>query len=114
MKRPFVPFLATIFLVFLCGLAAAHPPSSLEAALQPDGKLRILVSHTVSDPVKHFINRIVVSSEGKVIAEERFNQQADRTGLVVEIPAGGLSKGQTVQVEADCNIFGSLKKAFTL
>ncbi len=114
MKRHFVPLLASIFLVLLCGLAAAHPPSSLEGALQPDGKLRILVSHTVSDPVKHFINRIVVSSEGKVIAEERFNQQADRTGLVVDIPSGCLSKGQTVQVEADCNIFGSLKKAFTL
>jgi hypothetical protein len=80
MKRPFVPFLASIVLVFLCGIAAAHPPSSLEAALQPDGKLRILVSHTVNDPVKHFINRVVVSSGGKVIAEERFNQQADRTG----------------------------------
>jgi desulfoferrodoxin (superoxide reductase-like protein) len=114
MKVRYSLFLAAGSLLLLCGIAAAHPPASLEAALQPDGKLRVMISHTVNDPVKHFISRIVVTSDGKVIAEEKFTQQSDKTGVVAEIPAAGLSKGQTVQIEADCNIFGSLKKTFTL
>lgn len=114
MRRSFFPYMAVGFLLLLCGVAAAHPAASIEATLQPDGKLQVVVSHTVNDPLKHYINRIVISSDGKVIAEERFNQQTDKTGLVVEITATGLSKGQTVQIETDCNIFGSLKKTFTL
>lgn len=114
MRRRFFPFLVIAFLSFLYGIASAHPPASLEATLQPDGKLQLVVSHTVNDPLKHFINRVVISSDGRVIAEEKFNKQTDKAGLVVEITAAGLSKGQTVQIEADCNIFGSLKKTFTL
>jgi desulfoferrodoxin (superoxide reductase-like protein) len=102
------------FLLALKGISAAHPPVSMDVALQPEGKLRVQVSHTVNDPAKHFINRIVVMKDGKVIAEQGFGQQADKTGQDVEIAVTGLAKGQTIQVEADCNIFGSLKKTFTL
>lgn len=102
------------FLLGLKGIALAHPPVSLDVALQPEGKLRIQVSHTVNDPAKHFINRVVITRDGKALAEQSFVGQTDKTGLEVEIPVSGLSKGQTIQVEADCNIFGSLKKSVTL
>lgn len=101
-------------LLGLKGIALAHPPVSLDVVLQPEGKLRIQVSHTVNDPAKHFINRVVITRDGKVLAEKGFGDQTDRTGLGVEIPVPGLAKGQTIQVEADCNIFGSLKRSFTL
>lgn len=106
--------LGVVILLALEGISMAHPPVSMDVVLQPEGKLRVQVSHTVNDPAKHFINRIVVSRDGKVLAEQSFVKQSDKTGLDVEFPIEGLAKGQTLQVEADCNIFGSLKKAFTL
>lgn len=114
MKKWLLPILGVGFLLAFKGIALAHPPVSIDVALQPEGKLRIQVSHTVNDPAKHFINRIVITRDGKVLAEQSFVRQTGKTGLEVEIPVTGLSKGQTIQVEADCNIFGSLKKSVTL
>ena len=96
------------------GYGPGAPPASLEGTLQPDGKLRLQLSHTVNDPVKHYINRVVVRKDGNVVAEQVFTKQSDRTGLGFDLAVPGLSKGQTIQVEADCNIFGSLKKTITL
>ena len=114
MKKWLLPLLGVGLLLSLKGIALAHPPVSLDVALLPEGKLRIQVSHTVNDPAKHFINRVVITRDGKVLAEQSFVGQTGKTGLEVEIPVTGLSKGQTIQVEADCNIFGSLKKSVTL
>ena len=114
MKKWLWPLLGLGLLVALKGIALAHPPVALDVSLLPEGKLRVQVSHTVNDPAKHFINRVVITKDGKILAEQNFGEQTDRTGLEVEVPVIGLSKGQTIQVEADCNIFGSLKKSFTL
>ena len=107
-------FLALGLVIAFGGMALAHPPASLDGSLQPDGKLRLQLSHTVNDPVKHYINRVVVRKDGNVVAEQVFTKQSDRTGLGLDLVVPGLSKGQTIQVEADCNIFGSLKKTITL
>lgn len=114
MKKWLWPLLGLVILMGMKGIALAHPPVELGVTLQPEGKLRVQVSHTVNDPAKHFINRVVITKDGKILAEQNFGEQTDRTGLEVEVPVVGLSKGQTIQVEADCNIFGSLKKSFTL
>ena len=107
-------FLGLGFVLALGGRALAHPPATLEGSLQPDGKLRLQLAHTVNDPVKHYINRVVVRKDGNIVAEQVFTKQTDRTGLGLDLAVPGLAKGQTIQVEADCNIFGSLKKTITL
>ena len=102
------------FLVLTTGKALAHPPGSLIVSLMPEGKIRVQVSHTVNDPAKHFINRVVIFKDGQQLAEKSFGTQTDKTGPDVEIPGEGPQKRQTIQVEEDCNIFGTLKKTFTL
>ncbi len=114
MKKIIWVFTCFTLILGLAGAAAAHPPASLDVVLESAGTLRIQVSHTVSDSAKHFINRLVVTRDGKVLAEQSFSKQTDKSGLVVELPVSGLAKGQTIEVEADCNIFGSLKKSVTL
>ncbi len=114
MKKWSQLFLSLGFVLALSGAALAHPPASLEGSLQPDGKLRLQLAHTVNDPVKHYINRVVVRKDGNIVAEQVFTKQTDRTGLGLDLAVPGLAKGQTIQVEADCNIFGSLKKTITL
>ncbi len=85
----------------------AHAPDSIEAKFD-DKKLQIpvRVHHPVSTVKGHYISKIILMKDGKVIDTKIFTEQADKDyqDCVFNVP--GLKDGDEVKVEAYCNISG--------
>jgi len=90
----------------------AHPPSSV--AISRNGtSVEVMVTHTVSNPLQHYINLIEVFLNGKKIIEQHFSLQTENNQRALYI-IPELKKGDIVEVEADCNQFGELKQKLTV
>jgi len=96
--------------LFLSALVLqAHAPKALE--LNYDGEaatLSVKVLHRVSNPVKHFINKISVFAGKELLAEKTFARQetAESQGEIFLFLDKPLSKGMVVTVTAYCSIMG--------
>lgn len=99
------------FLSSLASTAYAHPPSDIKITY--DSRTRILkavITHSVSDVKKHFINKVNVALNGRGTIEHSISRQDNNDTQTVSYLIPDAKPGDTLSVEAYCNISGKLKK----
>ncbi len=96
------------------GLANAHPPKSVVLSWDPSGVLSVNVSHSVKDPDKHYIYRVVVYTNDKVAAQKEYDAQPSGEGLSDSFSLGALASGTNIKAEAFCVIMGSTTGSITV
>lgn len=99
-----------ISLVCLLGFATvsfAHPPKDVNLTWNPDGNLTVAVTHSVNDPQKHYVNKVIVYVNDKVAAQKEYTSQQSADGLTDSFSLGTLPSGTKINVEVSCIIMGS-------
>jgi desulfoferrodoxin (superoxide reductase-like protein) len=99
--------------LFITSAAFAHPPKNIEMTVS--GKdISVVVTHKVEDAAKHYIKEIKVSVNGKVMIVQDFVLQQDLQTQTAVYFIPSLKKEDKVEIEAECNIYGKMKKGFTV
>lgn len=110
-KKTFALFLVLAF----SSVLMAHPASDI--IFTPDtktGEVRLDIMHQVKDAADHYIYEIELKVNGKkAIRQDARTQTSDKSQSVVYV-IPGLKAGDKVEVYADCNKTGDLKKEFTV
>lgn len=89
----------------------AHPPS--EVNIEYSGELKmisIVIVHPVSNPGKHFINKIIIWLNEEEIIQHKISAQDDNRyqSAVYMIPDA--KAGDVIATEVYCNMSGKLKE----
>ncbi len=93
----------------------AHPPSDIEISFDSATKtLKAVITHPVSNPKTHFINKVDVFLNGEEIVEHKISAQDNNSTQTVSYLIPDAKPQDTVSVEAYCNISGKLKKEIGL
>jgi len=105
--------LVLVVLAFLTGRGFCHPPTDIVITVSGIA-VDVIVMHAVSAPKTHYIDDIAVSVNGKEMITQKFIMQTEAAlqRAVYVIPS--LKKGDKIEVEADCNKSGKLKKSITI
>ena len=104
-------FLLVCFIVFICPVAFAHPPSDITITYDPATKiLKAIIIHNVSNPANHFIGKVDVGLNGKEIIEHKISKQDDNLQQTVAYLIPDVKEGDSISVEAYCSISGKLTK----
>jgi desulfoferrodoxin (superoxide reductase-like protein) len=75
--------------------------------LSPSGELTVTVEHSVDNPEKHYISKITVYADNKILVSKDYGSQTS-TGVQTDtFSLGSLPSGTTLKVEAFCVIMGS-------
>jgi len=106
-RRKRLSVLAFVFLFAFCADAYAHPPKQVSLGWNQNGELTVNVAHSVDSPDKHYINRITVYADNKMIANKDYQAQTSAESLTDVFALGALPSGANVKVEAFCVIMGS-------
>ncbi len=102
--------------LFFLSILPAHPPSEIKAVLLPDSTIcEISVLHKVSDPEKHFIEKIEIRQGKKLLKKWIFEKQdtAELKREEFNLVELGIRPGQKFQVIAYCNRVGKLSAEFS-
>lgn len=116
MRKVIVKTLLTfIMLILVCTPVFAHSAKKIELKWdQASSVLDVSILHPVSNPATHYISKIVVTMNGKVIEEKKLTSQSDakyshETFIIKDAP-----KGTKIEVEATCNVFGKRKESIII
>jgi hypothetical protein len=110
MKRT-TAFTIFCFLLFVCFLAYAHPPSDIIITYDPQTKmLHAVIMHNTSNPENHYINRVDIGLNGKEIIQHAISREDNNISQTVSYLIPDAKAGDTLSVEAYCSISGKLKK----
>ncbi len=95
--------------------ASAHPPSDILITYDTATKtLKAVITHQVSNPDKHFINKVDIQLNGQEIIEHKISRQDNNASQTVSYLIPEAKSGDTVSIEAYCNISGKLEKEIKL
>lgn len=113
MKRMGLLFLFIFFAV--TAAAYAHPPSDIKITFDSQTKtLQAVVYHSSSSPFSHYIDKVDISLNGKVVATLTFSQQKSGQFQMVTYPMPDIKDQDVLSVEGYCNLAGKLKKELTV
>jgi len=105
--------MALLAFLMLSTTAFAHPPVSITATAAND-QVNITVVHPVQNILDHYIKRIEVKLNGQRIIEQNCTCQANNDDQKAVYIIPGLKKGDVLNINAECNQFGSLSKDVTI
>jgi desulfoferrodoxin (superoxide reductase-like protein) len=106
-------FLSMIFTVMvLANLSVyAHPPSDIIITYDTQTKvLHAVVMHNTMNTVKHYIKKVEVALNNKLIITQMFALQGNNVSQDVTYIVPDAKIGDKISVEGECNISGELKK----
>ncbi|MDR1019535.1 MAG: hypothetical protein LBL73_02155 [Synergistaceae bacterium] len=106
--------LALLLLAARSGIASAHPPKEISLSWDPGGNLTVNVAHSVNDPQKHYVSKIIVYVNDKIVAQKEYASQTSGEALSDTFDLGALPAGTKVKAEAFCVIMGSVTGAITV
>ncbi|MBU1006028.1 MAG: thiosulfate oxidation carrier complex protein SoxZ [Candidatus Omnitrophica bacterium] len=110
MKNIFV-FILFFSFTMMCSDAYAHPPSDIKIEHSSASRmLTAIVTHSVSDPVKHFISKIDIWLNGKEVISHEISRQDNEKYQFAGYLIPDAKPGDTISVEAYCSISGKLRK----
>ncbi len=93
----------------------SNPPKSIDLEYSAvDGVLSILIVHTVGDDPTHFIKRVNVKVDGRVVADLFYIGQIETSGEKVSVTIGKFKPGTNVSVTVECSKFGMGEKKLLL
>lgn len=102
-------FLVGLILLAVAGRVYAHPPFQVDVAYdKATGIASATIMHLVRDPATHYIFKVEVSVNGKVIQEGKFDHQQDSEQQKVTFEIPGLKSGDEITVVVYCNLSGGL------
>lgn len=108
--------IGVLFLISVPVFLEAHPPQHIDITVS-DSTVTVIVQHavdpTVSDPERHYIEKVELRLNGERVVEQYFLQQTGGTQTAIyNIP--GLKKGDNISAAAFCNEYGSLQKEYVV
>jgi len=112
-NRPALPTLCLFVIIALCASVFiprptdAHSPGAL--TLKYDAETRILyvtVSHGVSNPSKHYIEKVTITKNGAYYKAVEYTRQPDESPFTYEYIVDATT-GDELKVKAECSYFGS-------
>jgi len=115
MKKIVQFIIFSIFLMWAPSIIFAHPPQSIILEWDDVNKtLLVYVTHFVDNPQRHFIKKIRIEVEGKLLEKRTYTDQKEFGGQkdIFKIDSTLTPKKITVIVE--CNLFGSMRKDLEL
>jgi hypothetical protein len=93
--------------------ASATPPSDmLLSYTERSGDLRVVITHPVPNPQVHYINKVTVSINGKMVNESRYTSQPTPDIFTYTYPLVTVP-GDEIEVTASCVLSGSLTRQYT-
>jgi len=109
-------FLMALCLVFMfAGQSIAHPPSRVDLAFdRTESVLEVMVYHSVSDPLSHYIHKFEVWMNGEKFCELELVRQISNSDAMALFKLPPLDTGTEIEVEVDCNKFGKKKARITV
>ncbi|HNX68057.1 MAG TPA: hypothetical protein PLL75_05655 [Candidatus Omnitrophota bacterium] len=108
---------STKLVLILCALLListqvfAHPPSAIK--IQFDAKtntVTAIITHRVSNPATHYIDKVDLGLNGKEVKSLSFKKQDNNRTLTVTAVVPEAKAGDSLSVEAYCNLSGKLEK----
>jgi len=109
--RKITVFMVCCFLIAVCSVAYAHPPSDIIISYDPATRiLHATIMHNVSNPLNHYIKKVDIGLNGKEIIEQEISRQDNNTSQTVSYLIPDAKAGDKLSVEAYCSISGKLKK----
>jgi hypothetical protein len=106
-QKKWLCLLTVVFLMASRTVVLAHPPKEVSLGWNPSGVLTLNVAHSVDNPEKHYIYKVVVYADNKMIATKDYKAQTSADGLADAFSLGALSGGTNLKVEVFCVIMGS-------
>jgi hypothetical protein len=106
-----VGLLVVLLVVVFGGAVLAHPPSAINITFDAETQvLRVSIPHGVSNPKgDHYIDKVVVSLNGKEIITQLIASQYSPQEQVVLYQLIDVQKGDEIEVYAKCSKFGDRK-----
>jgi hypothetical protein len=95
------------------GTAFSHPPKSVALSLK-GGILSVNVSHSVDNPDKHYIYRIIIYRDNQIVVSRDYKSQPSTDGLSDTFDIGASRPGSVIKAEAFCVIMGSASGSITV
>jgi desulfoferrodoxin (superoxide reductase-like protein) len=100
--------------VFIFSASAfCDQPQSIFVVIK-EGGIDVVVTHPTSLPEEHYIQRIEISLNGKIVAQKDFTSQTDERTQQASFDFLATKKGDTLEITAYCSSFGKLKKKLTV
>lgn len=115
MRKVFGLFAALAVLISFASPLLAHPPSDIEMKYDKATQTaNIVVTHPVSNPKTHFIKEVEIWANGKMFKRIMYLEQKTPRAQIQEVKIPGLKAGDKIDIEAECNLSGELKKEFKI
>ncbi|MCX5821032.1 MAG: hypothetical protein NT047_14165 [Deltaproteobacteria bacterium] len=106
--------MTALLLALLPAPGAAHPPKDVVLSYdQAKQTLEVRITHGVSDPAKHFIEKVEIRKAGKTISQTEYRSQPEQTTFVYSYPLDA-APGDVIEVKAACSVFGSKTEKLTV
>lgn len=104
-----ITFILLVVLV-LPAIMQAHPPKDIAAEFDNETKeLTVTISHYVDDPVRHYIDKIVVELNDEEIITQKLKAQVTKGEQKALYMVTDATEGDRISVTAYCSIAGKKK-----
>ncbi len=88
-------------------VAQAHSPKDVTLTYNSGSRtLSVTVTHTVSDPQKHYVKMITITKNSEPAATHEYTSQPEPSPFTYTYPMEAKA-GDTLKVKASCSYFGS-------
>jgi hypothetical protein len=78
------------------------------------GVLSVNAAHSVDNPDKHYIYRITIYRDNKIMVSKDYKSQPSADGLSDTFDIGASPQGSVIKAEAFCVIMGSASGSMTV
>ena len=118
-NRKFALLLAVLTLLSLTFIVLpapglAHPPATVDLDYSLETQtLSIAITHQVSDPDNHYVEKIEVTENGFPLLTEEYTSQPSPSTFTYTYTIAA-REGDVLDVTAYCNLFGNMKKQITI
>jgi hypothetical protein len=103
------------FVLLFAGAVFADAPSDIIVKYDhKDKTLTIEAMHGSRDVKSHYIREVRVSVNGELVINQKSKLQYDVKKQLFKFIMADVKEGDKIEVSADCNIFGSLKKSIEI
>jgi hypothetical protein len=103
-----------LLLALLPAPGAAHSPKEVVLTYdQAKQTLEVRITHSVSDPTKHFVAAVEIRKNGKTVSRIEYQSQPGPTTFVYSYPLDA-APVDVIEVKASCSIFGSTTEKLDL
>lgn len=103
-------FLLTLILFSCLTALSAHPASEVKAEFDKEKNiLTVEITHSVKDSESHFIDELEIELNDEEIITQKFTFQLNDEVQKALYFIPGAKKGDSIQIKAECNKFGSKK-----